>query len=113
MDIKLFDENGTELKLIRDVKAPQETFEKFWKPVFGASYWEPYVERPSAEDRLAKIRTRRDSLLSKCDWTQGPDSPLADAEKTAWAQYRQALRDMTQLVDPFKPTWPVDPKGNQ
>jgi hypothetical protein len=113
VDIKLFDENGTELKLIRDVKFPQETFEKFWGPVFGASYWEPYVEAPSAESRLKKIRQRRDALLLKCDWTQGVDSPLSDAEKTAWALYRQELRDLTSMVNPFQPTWPVDPQGNQ
>ena len=41
----------------------------------------------------------RDRLLVACDWTQLPDTP---ADKTAWAAYRQALRD-------FPATWAPGP----
>ena len=44
--------------------------------------------------RLNKFRVRRDQLLTNSDWTQFADSPLSDAEKTEWATYRQALRDL-------------------
>lgn len=47
------------------------------------------------------MRNRRNTMLSECDWTQMPDSPLASAEKSAWATYRQALRDITT-----HPNWP-------
>lgn len=40
-------------------------------------------------------REERDRLLTFTDWTQVPDSPLTDEQKTAWRTYRQALRDLT------------------
>lgn len=46
-------------------------------------------------------RQRRDALLAVSDWTQVPDSPLSDADKTAWQTYRQALRDL-----PTHANWP-------
>jgi hypothetical protein len=113
MDIKLFDADGVELKVIRGVRYPNENFEKFWKPVFGAAYWEPFVEVPSVEARMVKIRKRRDMLLSKCDWTQGADTPLDEAQRAEWAEYRKALRDLTTEVNAASPTWPKDPNGNQ
>lgn len=39
-------------------------------------------------------RQWRKPHLKFTDWTQMPDSPLSDAQKTQWATYRQALRDM-------------------
>jgi len=57
------------------------------------------------------IRARRDALLSACDWTLMPDSPLNDATKTAWTSYRQALRDIPgDCESPFTVTWPVKPE---
>ena len=40
-------------------------------------------------------KIKRSALLSGCDWTQSSDSPLTTENKTLWATYRQALRDMT------------------
>jgi hypothetical protein len=37
-------------------------------------------------------------MLKDTDWTQVADSPV---DKTAWATYRQALRDITTQADPF------------
>lgn len=57
-----------------------------------------------------EIRTKRNSLLSKSDWTQYPDCPLTAEQKTAWATYRQALRDITtQSGFPTDVTWPTQP----
>ena len=58
------------------------------------------------------IRSKRANLLRNSDWTQMADSPLSDAQKTAWATYRQALRDMpdTQLVNTIDEiVWPIEP----
>lgn len=41
----------------------------------------------------AEIRAERNRLLTACDWTQASDSPLSSSDKTAWATYRQSLRD--------------------
>jgi hypothetical protein len=42
-------------------------------------------------------------MLKDTDWTQVLDSPV---DKTAWALYRQALRDIPAQPDPFNITWP-------
>ena len=39
------------------------------------------------------VRAERDGLLMNSDWTQVDDSPV---DKSAWATYRQALRDLPQ-----------------
>jgi hypothetical protein len=49
------------------------------------------------------VRNQRNQMLKDTDWTQVADSPV---DKTAWALYRQALRDITQQPDPFNITWP-------
>jgi hypothetical protein len=49
------------------------------------------------------IRSQRNQMLKDTDWTQVADAPV---DKTAWATYRQALRDITQQPDPFNITWP-------
>jgi hypothetical protein len=40
-----------------------------------------------------QVRSERNQKLSQSDWTQGKD--IADDVSTAWATYRQALRDIT------------------
>lgn len=56
------------------------------------------------------FRAARSAKLSSCDWTQLTDSPLASEVKTAWATYRQALRDLpASTVDPVSPSWPEHP----
>jgi len=63
---------------------------------------------PSEEQLAAQARTQRDALLSQSDWTQVPDAPV---DQTAWAEYRQALRDLPQQAGfPTEITWPVKPE---
>ena len=45
---------------------------------------------------IAGLRQRRNTLLSSSDWTVLSDSPLSETEKTAWLEYRQDLRDITE-----------------
>ena len=55
-----------------------------------------------------KILEQRFRLLSDSDWTQMPDVPLET--KAQWAEYRQALRDITlQPGYPINVVWPVKP----
>ena len=50
------------------------------------------------------IRRSRNQMLSETDWTQLEDSPV---NKTAWATYRQALRDIpAQEGFPWNVQWP-------
>ena len=46
----------------------------------------------------ADIRGQRNTLLSLCDWTQVADAPLSEEQKTNYATYRQALRDLLDGV---------------
>jgi len=55
-------------------------------------------------------RSRRDYLLSICDWTQLADAPLTTTEKSAWKKYRQDLRDVPEQSGfPAEIVWPVAP----
>jgi hypothetical protein len=85
----------------------------------------PYVEgdwvytvqvAPLTEEELmaarnsaaASQRAFRNKLLSDCDWTQLPDAPV---DTQAWANYRQALRDVTsQTGFPWDIQWPEKPQ---
>jgi hypothetical protein len=51
----------------------------------------------------AAIRAQRNQLLKDSDWTQLPDAPV---DQTAWAIYRQELRDITSQLDPSDIVWP-------
>ena len=60
-----------------------------------------------------QIRAERTRLLAETDWTQGNDSPLTDAKKTAWATYRTSLRtlpeDQKSKTKYSDITWPTQP----
>ena len=57
-----------------------------------------------------ELKNRRNGSLLDSDWTQGADSPLTDLQKSAWATYRQQLRDLPDnTIDPRTPEWPIPP----
>lgn len=58
-----------------------------------------------------EVRFNRDELLRNSDWTQLNDAPITLEKKTAWATYRQQLRDITMQSDPFNIVWPSNPNG--
>lgn len=56
------------------------------------------------------IRRDRDNRLWNSDWTQLPDADLTENEKKEFAEYRQALRDITDSFDtPEEVMWPPEP----
>lgn len=67
----------------------------------------------TSEELLAKdykiLRSQRNYLLKESDWTQMPDSPLADAKKQEWSIYRQQLRDLPSTVDINNIVYPTKP----
>ena len=78
-------------------KPTKDELEAAWPAVRDARAW-------------AQVRAERDRLLSECDWTQVADAPLTASEKEAWADYRQALRDIPQTQDdPDDIVWPEVP----
>lgn len=85
-------------------------------PVFTDGAWRQVWlvrDRPDREiseiirEQWGYVRAKRNALLSECDWTQLPDAPVISAE---WANYRQALRDITLQEDPFNISWPNTPE---
>ena len=48
---------------------------------------------------IAGLRQKRNSLIASSDWTVLSDSPLSAEVKTAWLEYRQDLRDITEGVN--------------
>jgi hypothetical protein len=74
-------------------------------------YREVVQPQPTQEDADAKqaanVRAERNAKLAASDWTQLADST---ADKAVWAEYRQALRDITgQEGFPWTVEWPVQP----
>jgi hypothetical protein len=67
----------------------------------------------SVEDLWSAIRFQRDVRLSESDWTQFNDSPLSDSDKTAWATYRGALRNIpstnANVASVEDVAWPTKP----
>jgi hypothetical protein len=59
------------------------------------------------DSAASAVREQRNDKLKDSDWTQITD---ATADKTAWAVYRQALRDVTaQAGFPWTIIWPDAP----
>jgi Phage tail assembly chaperone protein len=62
------------------------------------------------EQKWEQIKMWRNAELNLTDWTQLPDAPV---NKSAWATYRQALRDLpTQGGLAEEVTIPARPGGN-
>ena len=58
----------------------------------------------------SQLRTERNARLAASDYTQLQDAHLSAEKKSAWADYRQALRDLPEnATDPTQVTWPVSP----
>jgi hypothetical protein len=65
------------------------------------------IETDDENTLWARVRFQRDKELALCDWTQLADST---ADKTAWATYRQELRDLpAQNSDPKLIVFPTRP----
>lgn len=45
-------------------------------------------------NKKAQVRAQRNARLTETDWAILPDSPLSDADKTVYQNYRTALRDV-------------------
>jgi hypothetical protein len=69
--------------------------------------FDPTQDKDSIDNQEKLVREERDKLLASSDWTQVADAPV---DKAAWAEYRQALRDITtQDGFPWSVEWPIAP----
>lgn len=71
-------------------------------------YLGPFEEGPIPDEWVwERLRLRRDRLLAATDFRMIPDAPW---DTTAWAAYRQELRDLPETVtDPRTAEWPEPP----
>jgi len=78
-----------------------------WFTKYSVSDMDDEAKAALDAQQAKSVRDDRTKRLSECDWTQLTDAPV---DKTAWATYRQALRDVTtQDGFPWSVTWPVKP----
>jgi hypothetical protein len=74
----------------------------------GTYVWGWTVKDKPGAQLAEEARDKRDALLSQSDWTMISDAPV---DQTAWATYRQALRDVpAQAGFPENIDWPVAPE---
>lgn len=63
-----------------------------------------------AATQWTSVRSTRDQRLKDTDWVTIRAADTGVAVSAEWAEYRQALRDITEQADPFNITWPVKPE---
>ena len=111
---------GYEVVTVNTVSAPSidiaTQFLAEGEPTFANNVWSQnwVVTQLLAEqiaqkisEKSSNVRNERNAKLTDSDWTQLADST---ADKTNWAAYRQALRDLTkQSGFPWEVTWPDAP----
>ena len=67
----------------------------------------PMFPDATNEQKWEQIKLWRNAELTRTDWTMHTDAPT---DKTAWAEYRQALRDLpAQGGDSEKAKFPTAP----
>lgn len=69
-------------------------------------------EAKASDRALQQLRIDRDVLLAQTDINVIADrwAAMSAETQTAWATYRQALRDLpANTADPLNPTWPIKP----
>lgn len=85
--------------------------EQYGKLHHGLGEW--YITQPKEQFEVeAEAIAKRNQLLLESDYTEFPSTQarLSDAQKSAWAKYRQDLRDITAQVGfPWDPEWPTKP----
>jgi hypothetical protein len=67
----------------------------------------PLFPNATDEQKREQVRLWRNSELARTDWTQVADAPV---DASAWATYRQALRDLPDTIDIDNPVLPEAPQ---
>jgi hypothetical protein len=98
---------------IVDEKFVGSTFTITETEVIETKQWRKFTAEEQAEieaQKAKQVRSERNAKLTETDWTQVDDTPLDNVAKNAWANYRQALRDVPdQAGFPFDVNWPSVP----
>lgn len=110
---------------VSELPPPKEGYSIFYN--FDLNIWEYIQNRPEFKfgyiteyddvskewkyvDDWTQIRSRRDQLLSKSDWTRLDDVNLNEQQKSDWQEYRQNLRDIPNAYSKVEDiVWPTEP----
>ena len=80
-----------------------------WFTKYSVADMDDEAKTAKDAEQAKSVRTQRDEKLKATDWTQVSDAPV---DKTVWATYRQALRDLTKESGfPWDMQWPIEPTG--
>jgi len=78
-----------------------------WYTKYSVADMDDEAKTAKDAEQAKSVRTTRDEKLKDSDWSQVADAPV---DKTVWATYRQALRDVpTQSGFPWEVTYPTQP----
>ena len=98
---------------ITDIEVPEDIKRNPQNWTFEDGAFREFTEQEKSDNDFPDevywntLRNERTELLAQSDWTQVADAPV---DATAWATYRQALRDLpANTTDPRNPTWPTKP----
>jgi hypothetical protein len=92
------------IKELKAVRQPDGKWQETWVRIETSDEY----KIAATVRKTQQVLMQRNMRLSWSDWTQMPDVEISD--KTAWATYRQALRDVpTQAGFPFSIQWPQPP----
>lgn len=101
--------------------SPRPTTDHTWNvtegtpEISGDGWVQAWLVEPATEQEIAErteaqaaaVKRQRNRMLLDCDWTQLPDAP---ADRAAWAEYREALRQVKhQPGYPWAVQWPARP----
>lgn len=79
-----------------------------WQYTWTVMPLTPEEQQKVTDGVAGSVREIRNRLLRDCDWTQGKDINVSVS--SAWATYRQQLRDITEQDGfPYNVTWPQTP----
>jgi hypothetical protein len=78
-----------------------------WYTKYSVADMDDETKTAKDTEQAKSVREQRSTKLKDSDWTQVADAPV---DKSVWATYRQALRDVpNQSGFPWEVTWPTQP----
>jgi hypothetical protein len=117
-----FDENGNQVATTTSVNTPEGSR---WHEVEEFSYGKHMILDNGAPREMTEeehedwaagmlisgsqsaVRHLRNVKLAESDWIE--TAPMSEELKTAWREYRQALRDLPEGVVDYNVVWPTPP----
>ena len=112
-------EVGVQQRLVKDQTPDYDSLTQYLVRVEPIPAGQDHVEYQihnivyTQQQLINMALNKRNARLQKSDWTQLPDVDLSQAEVSAWATYRQALRNITEQPGyPDNIDWPIAPPND-